>query len=260
MTHSSRPRKTTNLSELIHQQLNMYALAASAAGVGVLTLAQSAEGRIVYTPSHQIIGHGTRYGLDLNHDGQADFVFLNTSFCNTDFCKSHVSIHAKADNTVDGAVIIDSYRAAFALGRGMRVDAGRHLEGQAALVDVILFGYRYCQWGYWCNVKNRYLGLAFKIKGKVHYGWARLNVTIGTHHVRATLTGYAYETIVGKSIKAGQTKETADDPGNAEFGPGSSLTNPPDTPQPASLGMLALGARGVPLWRRREYEPVVQDS
>jgi len=38
------------------------------------------------------------------------------------------------------------------------------------------------------------------------------------------------------------------DPGSGAF-----LTSPiPDTPHPASLGMLALGAQGVPLWRRKE--------
>jgi hypothetical protein len=68
-----------------------------------------------------------------------------------------------------------------------------------------------------------------------------------------TLTGYVYETIPGKSIKTGRTKGPADDPTNDEFSPGASLTNPiSDTPQPASLGMLALGAQGVPLWRRKE--------
>ena len=37
MPRSSRPTRTAaNLSESIHQQLNMYALAAGAAGVGVL--------------------------------------------------------------------------------------------------------------------------------------------------------------------------------------------------------------------------------
>jgi len=35
-----RPRKTANLSESIHQQLSMYALAASAAGVGALCFAK----------------------------------------------------------------------------------------------------------------------------------------------------------------------------------------------------------------------------
>jgi hypothetical protein len=45
----------------------------------------------------------------------------------------------------------------------------------------------------------------------------------------------------------------ADDADEEEFGPGASLTsNIPGTPQPGSLGMLALGAQGVPLWRRKE--------
>jgi hypothetical protein len=49
MKRSSGPRKTANFSRSIHQQLNMYALAAGAAGVGVLALAQPAEAKIVYT-------------------------------------------------------------------------------------------------------------------------------------------------------------------------------------------------------------------
>jgi hypothetical protein len=48
MRRSSGPRKTAWLSESVRQQLNRYALA----GVGMLALAQSAEGRIVYTPAH----------------------------------------------------------------------------------------------------------------------------------------------------------------------------------------------------------------
>jgi hypothetical protein len=113
----------------------------------------------------------------------------------------------------------------------------------------------------WFSATNRYLGLKFKIKGKIHFGWARLSV-VGRQRITATLTGYTYETIPGKAIKAGQTKGTADNPSNGDLGPGASLTNPiPDTPQPASLGMLALGAQSVPLWwlkessRATEIEP-----
>jgi hypothetical protein len=36
MTHSSGPRKTANLSDSVHQQLNMHAIAAGAVGVGML--------------------------------------------------------------------------------------------------------------------------------------------------------------------------------------------------------------------------------
>ena len=75
MKHSSGPRKTaSNLSESVHQRLNMYALAASAAGVGVLALAQPAEAKIIYTPAHKSIGAKTF--LDLNHDGVHDFKFI----------------------------------------------------------------------------------------------------------------------------------------------------------------------------------------
>ena len=49
MERSSGPRMTAKLSESVHHQLNMYALAAGAAGVGVLALAQPVAAEIVYT-------------------------------------------------------------------------------------------------------------------------------------------------------------------------------------------------------------------
>ena len=67
MKRSPRSRKTISLSDSVHQQLNSYALAAGAAGVGVLALGQSAEAKIIYTPAHHVIGERTSYQLDLNH-------------------------------------------------------------------------------------------------------------------------------------------------------------------------------------------------
>lgn len=64
--------------------------------------------------------------------------------------------------------------------------------------------------GNWVNVTNDYVGLRFKIAGKTHYGWARLTVQITSRSViKATLTGYAYETIPNKPIIAGKTKGPA---------------------------------------------------
>ena len=48
-----RSRKTTSLSQPIHNQLNMYAFAASAAGVGMLAMALPADGEVVYTADNQ---------------------------------------------------------------------------------------------------------------------------------------------------------------------------------------------------------------
>jgi len=67
-------------------------------------------------------------------------------------------------------------------------------------------------YGYWLNggkgVKNRYLGLKFAIRGRIHYGWARLSVTIthGRPYITATLTGFAYETVANRPIITGHTK------------------------------------------------------
>jgi hypothetical protein len=95
--------------------------------------------------------------------------------------------------------------------------------------------------GRWFNATKRYLGLKFEINGKIHYGWTRLSV-IGRQRITATLTGYAYETIPNKPINAGQAKSATDDPTNEDSGPGASVTNPfLDSPQPAALGLLALG-------------------
>jgi hypothetical protein len=79
MKRAPRPRRTANLSESIHHQLNMYAIAASAAGVGVLALAQNAEAKIIYTATHQTIKPNQPYDLDLNRDGVTDFLLSVTS-------------------------------------------------------------------------------------------------------------------------------------------------------------------------------------
>ena len=97
--------------------------------------------------------------------------------------------------------------------------------------------------GPWKNAQPGYLGLKFFIKGKVHYGWARLRRPLGRN------LGYgdwlrSYETIPGKAIITGATKG----PDNPE--PTASFSMP--NPEPATLGALAMGARGLSIWRRKE--------
>jgi hypothetical protein len=107
--------------------------------------------------------------------------------------------------------------------------------------------------GLWNNLKNRYLGLKFTINGTTHFGWARLNVTCttmyGNHKVTGVLTGYAYETIPNKPIVTGKTKGP-DDLGNVAQPSPAALRAP--THQPASLGLLAMGARALSIWRLEE--------
>jgi len=243
-----RPRKTASFSDPVRHQLNMYVLAASAAGVGVLALAQSAQAKIVYTKTHVVIGTNDIYDLDLNHDGIADFKIDNHSFFTDTIVASLSTIPAQPNNAVVGKQQrVGSPYSAYALLPGARVGPKQPFSG-----GWMAWSDGANRSGQWANVRGRYLGLKFRIKGTIHYGWARLNVTVGQSKIIATLTGYAYETIPNKSIIAGKT--TGPDQWDAEgFDAGASLTNPiPDAPHPSSLGMLALGAHGVPVRRRKE--------
>ena len=100
-------------------------------------------------------------------------------------------------------------------------------------------------YGNWGNSPpNRFLGVKFLIDGATHYGWVRLTLT--GHHdspISGTITGYAYETVADKRILAGALEKSANDEGATSQAPG------------LSLGVLALGADGLPLWRRDETLP-----
>jgi hypothetical protein len=240
----TRDRKTVDLSEAVHQQLNAYALAATAAGVSLL--AQPSEGKIIYTPAHEVIGRNSSYQLALDHK-TGDFNISNMnctqgSTCNSDtFAELRVGAASWPwlGNGVEGTSG-NSYFAA-ALKSGARISGARRFIGGAWMVlqcrGFCTFSHsRSRTVGPWRNVINRYLGLKFKINGKFHYGWARVSVKVlkGQFKITATLTGYAYETIPGKSIIAGQTKGPDDE---------AAASVRIDSPEPATLGMLAIGAR-----------------
>jgi hypothetical protein len=92
------------------------------------------------------------------------------------------------------------------------------------------------------NPKNRYLGVKFLIKGKIHYGWIRLTVITQPLGMTATITGYAYETVANKAITAGSGTTAA-----AE----SEVGSPAAKSAARSLGMLAAGVDGLSIWRRQ---------
>jgi hypothetical protein len=267
---SGSGRTASELSESLRRRLNMYAIAAGTTGVGVLALAQPSEAKIVYTHTHVVFYHGS-YKLDLNHDSITDFTInarAHSGFSHS--AKLWASSAAGVGNVVEGKTYNRFYAAA--LTNGAEISAGQifqRTQGSAFMADAGKICIRRCYYyagGNWAGVTNRYLGLKFKINGKTHYGWARLSVQISSDHRRitATLTGFAYETIPGKSIKAGQTKGLDDFIRDTDFASaddsssGAALTSlVSEGAQAASLGMLALGARSVPLWRREES---AQDS
>jgi hypothetical protein len=247
-------KKPARLSESVHQRLNMYALAASAAGVGCLALAQAAEAKIVYTPAHVKSSPLTNFPLDLNHDGITDFTLYDTSgFSGKDF-NARLSVVPVRVNGIWGR----QYSFASALPAGVRVGphgpfASRSGQVMASYFHIVSTnthaGYR----GQWANsgkgIKNRYLGLKFQINSKDHFGWARLTVTVNKAHgpsFTGILTGYAYETIPNKPIITGKTREAGEMTNLGQ--PEATLGKP--VRKPATLGLLAMGGPAVSIWRR----------
>ncbi len=234
---SQPPRTPSRLSDSVHHQLNLYALAAGAAGVSLLALAQPAGATIVYTKTHKIVHNGMR--LDLRNNHVAEFVFGTYIGCAPSQCWNQISFNG-ATFMYDSIEVVQGRHAVWvdALSKGAVIGPRAHFgrEGRDDNIRMAALWFAGSKTlstsGDWINVTNRYIGLKFRIHGKVHYGWARLNVIL--NHLNAknafvgTLTGYAYETIPNKAIIAGKTK-------------GPDVT----TVQPGSLGRLAQGSAGL---------------
>jgi len=222
MKLSSRPRRPSKLSDSLHHQLNMYALAASAVGIGSLALSQVSQAKVVYTPADEQVSG--KLDIDLNHDGIPDFMIASWGGCGSTECWFDLDAQGLSPNNGIAYKLDQSFRPALALGKGGVIDSRRKFVGPATMFASWAGSTHRKYVGYWGNVTNRYLGLEFQINGETHYGWARFNVK--RNGTVAVLTGYAYETIPNKGIIAGKTK-----------GP-DVITVPP-----GSLGQLALGRK-----------------
>jgi hypothetical protein len=238
-------RIPSQLSKSLNHRLNEYTLVATAAGVGALVFAVPAEAKVIYTPAHHHFSeNGQQYFLDLNHDGFVDFsmgIFTCSSTCTgkTFYVRaSSGSSHYASVNGVAFASTGDEQGFAAALRKGSGISGARSFGQDDVLVWNIGGLYR----GRWFNVTNHYLGLMFYIKGRKHYGWARMSVETHKHPftIKGVLTGYAYETVPNKPIIAGRT------------------TGPDVVIQPASLGHLARGAAAIPAWRMKPNTNAVQ--
>jgi hypothetical protein len=235
--YSRSPRAPSRLSDSVHHQLGQYALAASAAGVGMIALARPAEAKIVYTKIKHVIRANSKFNLDLNHDGVTDYVFRDSKNISESYNRLYVS-----ESPLNGVLNTQSRSPscyADALGSGVRVGPGRvwstHcLTGTRHVQQLLDLGLgtvgSYLTRGNWNNEIDHYLGLRLVVRGKAHYGWARMSVVRDKNHhfvIKAVVTGYAYESIANKPIVTGTTKG-------------------PDviTVKSGSLGRLAQGSAG----------------
>jgi hypothetical protein len=248
MPQSSGPRAEAHLSDSVHQHLNMYALAANAAGVGILALASPAHAKIVYTPSNiPITPNAGVVKLDLNNDRISDFRFSNRFNGSSSRNFSGVLTVAPAQRRNRTWAVGNNWShrtlCAAAVPYGSTIGPQDPFQPGHSQLDMAWAwsnpsrGGNYgCPWYYVLPGNEAYLGLKFRIKGKVHFGWARVKMTDWMDSKPTDyITGYAYETKKSKPIIAGKTS-------------GKNVV----TVHSASLGHLARGASAMDTRRQKE--------
>jgi hypothetical protein len=247
-------RERTRVGAQLEKLLTAYAGGALAAGVGLLAVTRSAEAKVVYTPAHTVIpvDNQSSVVLDLNHDGVDDFSFVNFRVIAGEggFLGLDVGCASSGKETCNDATNRVWNRGGFvyALRAGSRIGPSKtyfqqngkgrsYHRGPLSTMAATVGSYARVSYSYgqWWSTKGKYLGFQFGIEGKIHYGWARLNVGLGKDGIHAVITGYAYETVPNKPIVTGKTK-------------GLDVV----TLEPPTLGKLAQGASGISAWRERK--------
>lgn len=205
--------KPTQLPESLNSRLRAYALAASAAGVGLLALAEPAQANIVVDTTPISIGVNSTEYLTINGVHQLQFINSSIRFGSSGelnlFGPGHV---------INTPLPLDALIGP----GGPFTTRGTNLARNSVTVAN----------GPWAN-QTGYLGFEFVSHSQTYFGWAHLKVTAsGIYGDGETgyISEFAYETDPNTAIKAG---ETAGEPG---------------TP---ALVLMALGALGLGALRKR---------
>jgi hypothetical protein len=203
---------------------------ATIAAAGIPASASAANAEVIYTPVHSRVEQD--FPIDLNHDGINDFHVTSYDFSGAGELAVYPLVQGNRMISTP-EVCHEEPGGAAALHEGGIIGPKRAFSAQA---NCMAYGFRSSinvSDGAWAHAKNLYLGFEFVIDGKEHFGWARLSFGQFVFRELGIITGYAYETIPGKPIIAGDE--------------GNSAQN---STTPATLGALALGAPALDLWRK----------
>jgi len=214
------------LPESVSKRLTAYALAAGAAGVSSLALAEPARADIiVVTTPISIPGSLTINGkkvLSLIPNFAAGSSRFQSSLLARGACCA-------------------SYRGSFVvspLAKGALIGPGRAFTYYAELaVGIVAVSFGHKTSGPWAN-KSGYLGFKFVSNSKTDFGWAHLKVNVRQSVLpimSGSISEFAYDAVPGQTIRAGQTSAI---------------------PEPGTLSLLALGAAGLAVLRRRKRSAV----
>jgi hypothetical protein len=251
---SRQTSHSVSVSPELKQQVEKRCLAYVVAVGGATLLAAPARAEIVYTPTNVSVQNGTIF-VDLNNDGISDFKLYDVcTDCSTSGSIKYLFVRGAQNPS---ARVVARKNGRFSHGTALPVPYGssigpnspkgfigplRTASGPAMVNGRCFAGSPCLFYGPWQKATDKYLGIQFSISGQTHYGWARVTVKTSllnrSVHIKATLTGYAYETQANMAIPAG------------DEGPKAKSTGSEISVHSPSLGLLSLGSAGLDAWRR----------
>lgn len=254
-----QPRVPAKLGRSLMRHLDAYEIAAAAAGVAALACASPAHASPVCGKLALTFSLTETYAFNPAHQDVAPFNIAQT-YAN----KSSLSIARRergffTPNTPSAKVIVAASGFPANVASGASIGpGGKFSRGKSY---GLVFGY-YVYSLLLGNFKSGdfgYVGFQFSESGKPHYGWMRIKVKLSSQryvYPSLVLSEFGYESSPNTAIAAGNcgssaSQQSAKADKKAEANARSSSTGNIRQAVPASLGMLALGSEGIPLWREQ---------
>jgi len=176
-------------------------MAYSATALGLIVPSQKSDAQILYTDLHEDrqFGDTSSFIFDLNYDNFHDLMVFQ-GFSAT----AQMIMLQRAQDTEILAQSQNSYMYPFALSANYQLDT---INKNWRIRDFGTMNFQGSNaYGYWQGVTDKYLGLKIKIKGKAHFGWARLDVA--QNGKSFVVKDYAFEFTPEKPIKTGEGMNT----------------------------------------------------
>ena len=273
----NRSRKAVQLKEPLHHRLDAYALAATAAGVGLLACAFPAEATTVCNSASITLARTASFPLNPAHQQAAPFLVAQTTFYFSYSSGPAFWDRGFFEPNPQGVMLSPSNNLPAALSEGALIGPSANFAKGNSYGLLFTYGLgepgdHYLKGGGTMNKhrgnfkfgQTNYVGFRLLLSGQYHYGWARIEVAF--HHnetfrrmlmSETRISGYGYESNPDTAIAAGDCSKTA--ASNAGFT--SNITPTDDLPETssgalppssrgASLGLLALGDPGLSTWRK----------
>ena len=198
-------KKTT--SENLSKRLKQYgALSVAVAGISN-TNGQVLNGDIYYSGILDVTAYNDTYPLDLDGDGNADFVFEHFYYSKNygNLLSVNVNFAFNPQNAIVGS--LDTYIYPFALNYGTLIASDNpNWINDSNIGFLNRYSYCYNSKPAWCSSVSKstpkYMGLRFEFNSEIHYGWARLEIGVVPSDWK--LKDYAYNVIAGAPINAGK--------------------------------------------------------